>query len=362
VKNSLVKERNNMRYHAVFIQWFSLLALFGATAFAEGVFIPTDEQRALLREGAEYAKKLEERYSNLTMVGTTEHRNLYNPKEERHWAESFRFIRLGYEYCLLENRISSPGVDGGEPEVFYACRLINPRASYRFVSRGRKDPPIFALDEKTKIEDHDHLKGVIDILVQSNWETGSAPYSVSVDLSCPFDIATARAATPKQGGYIKGITEEVVDGKRVVSLKMGYYYGNSESNGKVSFYRDHYWAVKDAMIEGIRMDTGEIDCVFKTSNDYDFSEAFPKLKKTTIETWDAEGKKLFESEMSTITSIDFTVPDVTLFDPKRYISEEDWDTLLLTTRRVTPLQVAGIFFGVLLIAWGLWMRRKEVRG
>jgi hypothetical protein len=105
----------------------------------------------------------------------------------------------------------------------------------------------------------------------------------------------------------------------VASLKMGYYYGNSESNGKVSFYREHYWAVKDAMIEGIRMDTGTIDCVFKTSNDYDFSEAFPKLKKTTIETWDAEGKKLFDSEISTITSIDFTMPDVTVFDPKQYI-------------------------------------------
>jgi len=66
--------------------------------FADGdVFVPTEEQLALLKEGVEYAKELEEWYSNLTMEGMTEHLNSYDPESERRWTESFRFIRLGYE-------------------------------------------------------------------------------------------------------------------------------------------------------------------------------------------------------------------------------------------------------------------------
>ena len=354
-----------MKNHTVFVQWASLLVLFGASAFAEeGVFVPTDEQRALLKEGIEYAKELEKRYSNLTMVGTTEHFYSDKPEEQQRFTERFRFVRLGYEYCLLESQTTVPGVEHSKPDVFHACRLINTRASYRFVEQGQNDPPTFVLGEKTKIENHDDLVRDIDYLVHANWETGSAPYCVSVDLSCPFDISTARAASPKQGGYIKGITEEVVDGKRVVSLKMGYYYGNPESNGEVSFYPDHYWAVKDAMIEGISSRTEKVDYVFKTSNVYDFSDTFPKLKKTTIETWDADGK-LLESEISTITSIDFTTPDVTAFDPKQYVggAPVDDEEFILPKQRLSPWQITGVIVGILLIIWGFWMRfagKKEV--
>jgi len=352
-----------MKSHTVFVQWISLLVLFGATAFAEeSVFVPSEEQRALLKEGIEYSKELEKRYSNLSMEGTTEHRNLYNPEEEQHYTESFRFVRLGHEYCLLEYQATIPGVEHSKPEMFHMCRLINPRANYRFSAQGRNDPPIFALDEKDKIENPDHLVEMIDILVHSNWKTGSAPYCVSDDLSCPFDISAARAAAHEQGGYIKGMAEEVVDGRRVVTLKMGYYYGNTESKGEVSFYPDHYWAVKDAMIECIAQNTETIHSVFKTSNVYDFSDAFPKLKKTAIETWDADGKKLFQSEVSTITSIDFTVPDVSAFDPKRYVGgkhEDAKDTFLPTTRHLSPFQIAGIIIGILLITWGFWLRFKK---
>jgi hypothetical protein len=363
--NFFVKGGNSMKYETVLVQWVSLLVLFGASVFAEEcVFVPTEEQRVLLKEGIEYTKELEKRYSNLTMEGSTEHLDLYNPEEEKHFTKHFRFIRIGHEYCSLEVRAFYQGEGSGESEAFHAYHLINPRASYRFSTQGLNDPPIFVLDEKVKIEDHEHLVGMIDYLVHSNWETGSAPYGMSVDLSCPFDISTARVASPKQGGYIKGITEEVIDGKRMVTLKMGYYYGNPESNGEVSFYRDYYWAMKDAMIEGIRSDTEKIGFVYKTSNIYDFSDTFPKLKKTTLETWDAEGKKLLESEISTITSIDFTVPDVTAFDPKRYISgkqEEDWDTLLPTTRSFTSGQIAGFIIGILLIVWGLGLMLKKTR-
>ncbi|MDR0520454.1 MAG: hypothetical protein LBH00_01225 [Planctomycetaceae bacterium] len=309
-----------MKYHAVFVQRALLLMLFGVSAFAEeGVFVPTETQRMLLKEGAEYAKKLEERYSNLTMLGTTEFFDSDKPEEQRH-PERFRFVRIGHQYCLVESQVTVPGAGRGKPKVLRMCYLVNPRAYYRFMSQDRNNPSL-ALAEKIEIENHDRLAGMIDYHVNVNWQTGAAPYCVAVDLSCPFDISAARAASPKQGGYIKGITEEIVDGKRVVALAMGYYYGNTESNGRVSFYPDYYWAVKDAMIEGIKS-TGEIYAVFKTSNIYDFSDTFPKLTKTTIETWDADGKKLQQSEISTITSIDFTVPDVSVFDAKQFLSSK----------------------------------------
>ena len=355
-----------MKYHTVFVQWALLVVLFGASAFAEeGAFVPTDEQRALLKEGVEYAKELEERYSNLTMVGTTEHFYSDKPEEQQRFTEHFRFVRLGHEYCLLESQATVPGVERSKPDVFYACRLINSKANYRFVSQGQNDPPTFVLSEKTKIENHDDLVRDIDYLVHANWETGSAPYCVSADLSCPFDISTARAASPKQGGYIKGITEEVVAGKRVVSLKMGYYYGNPESNGEVSFYPDYHWAVKDAMIEGINGSTEKIDWIFKTSNVYDFSDTFPKLTKTTIETWNADANKLLESTISTITSIDFTTPDVATFDPKQYVGGAPVDDgkSVLTKQHFSLWQITGIIIGIILIIWGLWMRfagKKEV--
>ena len=361
-----MKGGNNMRYHTVFVQWILLLVLLGASVFAEeGMFVPTEEQQALLREGAEYAKKLEERYSNITMAGTTERFYSNWPEGQQRFIEHFRFVRLGHESCLLEVHGSMPGVGRGEPELFHTCRLINSKAYYQFVAQGQNDPPTFALGEKINFENHEDLAGTINYLVHVNWETGSAPYSVSVDLSCPFDISTARAASPKQGGYIKGITEEVVDGKRVVTLNMGYYYGTPESNGKVSFYRDHHWAVKDATIESIRSDTEKVDCICKTNNVYDFSDTFPKLTKTTIETWDADGTTLLKSEISTITSIDFTEPDVEVFDPKRYVGGKpiDQGEVVLTKQRFSSWQIAGIIAGILLIVWGLWMRlagKKEV--
>jgi len=57
-------------------------------------------------------------------------------------------------------------------------------------------------------------------------------------------------------------------------------------------------------------------------------------------------------------------PHVTAFDPKQYISgkqEADWDTLLSTTRRFSPWQIAGAIIGILLIVWGVWMGLKEAR-
>lgn len=315
-----------------------------------------------MKEGIESTKELEERYSNLTMLGTTEHRDLYNPEEEKHLIKRFRFIRLGHEYCLLEVRAFDLGAGSGESEVFHACHLINPRASYRFSSQGRNDPPAFVLDEKVKIESHDDLVETIDYLVHSNWEVGSAPYSMSVDLSCPFDISAAQATSPKQGGYIKGMREDVVDGKKVVTLKMGYYYGDPESSGEVSFYPDHYWAVKDAMIECLRSDTGKVDCIFKTSNDYDFSDTFPKLKKTTIETWDGEGKKRLQSETSTITSIDFTAPAVSAFDPNQFPLQGDNFLPPLHSRSMSPWRIAAMLVGVVFIFGGLWLRFKHGRG
>ena len=345
-----------------FVKWFLLLVLFVASVFAEeGVFVPTEEQRALLQEGIEQAKELKEWYSNITMLGTTEHVypiNQYSPEDERRWTEHFRFIRLGYEYCLLEIQSRYPGTNGGEPEVYHTSSLINPRAYYRFVAQGQNDPPTFALSEKIKLENHEELVNMIDFLVHSDWETGSASYSVTVDLSCPFDISTARAATPKQGGYIKGITEKIIDGKRVVTLKMGYYYGGGESSGEVSFYPDHYWAVKEEIVGAIRQDTETVDWIYKTRNVYDFSETFPLLKLTTSETWDAEGKILLNSTISTITSIDFTPPDVEVFDPIRFVSSAEidaWGTVQ-PRQRLSPFQIAGIIIGLLLIAWGLGLR------
>jgi len=350
-----------MRYHAVFALWIALLVLFGALVVAEEyVFAPTEEQRALLREGVAQTKILEERYSNFTLTGMTEHLNSYDPESERRWTEHFRFARLGHQYCLLEIHASNLRLGNGvtDTEETHMVRLINPRASYGFESQGQNDSPPFSLSGKTKIENNDDLVNVIDILVQSNWVTGSAPFSMSVDLSCPFDISTARAASSKQGGYIKGIAEEIIDGERVVTLKMGYYYGDGVSNGEVSFYRDHYWAVKEAVTGGIRQDTGKVDVVFKTNNVYDFSDTFPRLTKTSFETWDAEGKKLLESEISTITSIDFTPPDVAVFDPTRFVSNAEIDAwgAILPRQRLSPFQIAGIVIGLLLIAWGLGLR------
>jgi hypothetical protein len=139
---------------------------------------------------------------------------------------------------------------------------------------------------------------------------------------------------------------------------MSYYYGSTDSNGVISFYPDHYWAVKDKMVDGIAENTGKLHCVFKTSNVYDFSDAFPKLKKTTDEIWDAEGKKMLQSKISTITNIDFTVPDVSAFDGKRFADGGNLEDMevVLTTQRFSTFQIVMMSIGILLIALGLWMR------
>jgi len=338
------------------------LSLIGAFAFADvDVFVPTNEQRDLLKEAIECVKELKRQYTHLTMEGTTEYFYSEGTEGFQRFTGDFSYARLGDEYCLIEMQVPHPAKGPwAKPDMTRVCRLINPNASYQFVAQG--SPPSFVLNEKVKLKNSTQLQQAIDDAVLWNWQVGSTPYRSCVDLSLPFDISTARHAKPEQGGWIKGINENTVDGERVVTLKMGYYFNDSTSEGEISFYRDHHWAVKNSIVEGVNPRTGELVLMFKTSNDYDFSDTFPKLKKTTIETWDVSSNVLRDSKIGTIMTINFTTPDVTAFDPKRYISgkqEKDWDALLPTTQRFTSWQIAGIMIGILLIVWGIWMRLKK---
>jgi len=328
---------------------------FGITSFAVG-FTPTEVQRTLLKEGIESVKELKERYTNLTMKGTTDYFHADKPRGQQRFTMHFRFVRMGNEYCLLEAQTPNLEVEQGKTEMLHVCRLIGPNASYQFLAQSQGEPPTFTLGEKTSINDKDNLSQEIDILVFSNWRTGSAPYGGHKELSFPFDMTTARRDFPIRGGYIKEMQEKIVNGERVVTLKMGYYFNHQEASGVISYYPDYYWAVKDSSFEGVNAETGEISNITKINNVYDFSEAFPKLLKTTIETLDTNGD-LIDSQVSTITSIDFTVPDMTEFDPNRYVGgATDALPTVQPRQRLSPFQIAGIIIGLLLIAWGLGLR------
>ncbi len=351
---------NNMDERLVSLIFLLGSVLSGAVVYAEGeAFTPTEEQKALLAEGIEYAKELREAYTHQTMKGVVEYRDSDKSEIRRFFTGNFFFAQLGGEYCLIETQ-SATEIEG-ETRIAHSCRLITPKASYRFLAQGTAT---YVLDEKIKVTPSNVSK-VIDEAVLWNWEIASTPYRGCYDLSLSFDIATARKTSPlpMQGGYIKGIKEESVAGERIVTLKMGYYYGDTESNGEVSFYRDRFWAVKNSFTEGIDGGTGKADIVFKISNEYDFSDTLPKLKKTSIESWDISGKVLFDSKVATITSIDFTPPNVEVFDAKRYVGSDMtniWGTNL-SSRPMSPWRIAAMVIGIVLILGGLWLRFKQPR-
>ncbi len=357
----LEEDEARMMFRIFIVQCVAVLMIFSALARAEeGVFVPSETQRVLLQEGIEKAKKLEKRYSALTMEGTTEHQSSRSTAEEQHCVDRFRFLRRGREYCLLEINKSNPEARHGKTAVYHTGRLITPKANYQFVALGKNDAALFSLGEKINIENSAHLVDSIGYLVNVNWETGSAPFGFAVDLSCPFDIVNAKTSSPNQGGYIKGMTEELIDGEKVIVLKMGYYYHGNNAKGEISFFPDHYWAVRNSMTESVNSKTGKIINVYKTRNEYIFDGDFPKLKKATIETWDADAKTLLQSEVSTISNIDFTEPDLSLFDPKQFPIDSDVPTL--TPARMSPARIICIVLGIVLIAWGLWLRFSKRGG
>jgi hypothetical protein len=292
------------------------------------------------------------------MEGTTEYYHSQKPEKYQRLVGSFRFVRLGKEYCLIELQLPNPEAGWfGKSEMVNMCRLINPKASYQFLARGQNDPPVFVLGEKETIGNAKQLSQAIDITVQSNWRVGSAAYRESDSPSLPFNISSARKNSPERGGYIKEMKEETVEGERVVTLKMGYYFREHESKGSISFYTDHCWVVKDYIAENFAFDTGEIVGTFGVSNVYDFSDDFPKLLKTTEETKELDGT-LFEYQISTITSIDFTVPDVSAFDGKRFANGGNLEDLevVLPTQHLSTFQIVMLSLGILLILWGFWLQ------
>ena len=319
-----------MKSHSVFMKWLLLSMLFVMPVFAEeNTFVLTDKQRSLLIECLEAVKKMEKHYSNLTMEGTTEYFNIFGREHTRHWFEHFRFMRLGHEYSLFDVQFAS-GERDSEPAAGVLSRSIllhNSRAGYRFEERENNDTHTFGLIEKFKIECPGALTNIINQFVHGSWGVGGASYGVPVDLQYPFDISSARAATSEHSniavGYVKGFTEKIVDGNRVIILEIGYVYENQEANCRVAFYRDQGWAVKDIMLESISGRTDTVETILRIKNTYDFSGPFPKLLHTTEETWDVEEKALLESKVSTITHIDFTPPDVTVFNPCRFMPDAE---------------------------------------
>ncbi len=348
-----------MLHHSLLVQWALLLATVSSSIVAdERVFVPTMEEQRFLKEGVERAKQLEEKYSTLAMVGITEHYYSHPTEGQQYLVDRFRFLRRGHKYCLLEVNKTNPDATQ-QKAVYHAVRLITPKANYQFVAEGQNDAAFFSLGEKDKIDNPVQLGEFIDYLVHNNWETGSAPFGLSSDLACPFDLTIAQAASPERGGYINAIQESVVDGERVIRLKMRYYYrAKEEANGEVSFFPEHYWAVKDSTIEGVNGNTGKVFRVYKTRNEYDFNGDFPKLKKATVETWDADEKKLLQSEVSTISNIDFSTPDISLFDTSQFPLAEH-QLFQLSPRPIAWWRIAFFVVGLLLIVVGLFLRFKK---
>jgi hypothetical protein len=341
--------------HIQFLWLFVVLVLFQQTSIAGGVlFTPTEAQTALLREGIENVKILKETYSHLTMTGTTEYFDSRKPKDRQQFTGSFNYARLGDVYCLIELQVPNPDSGNSKPEMLHVCRVINPNASYRFVGQGM--PPVFVLDEKNKTTD---VSREIASAVDMNWKVGASPYCSGdhsdFSLSMPFTIQDAKAASPVRGGYIKDIREETIEGERVVSLEMGFYFKEQEACGISSFYRDHFWVLKESSSDSVNSKTGEIISTIRHRNTYDFSGEFPKLRKTSIETVSGNGTVL-DAQISTITGLDFTKPDVAVFDAKRFIHGAENEEFIPEKRRFSIFQIIGFAVGIVLIIWGILLR------
>ena len=101
---------------------------------------------------------------------------------------------------------------------------------------------------------------------------------------------------------------------------------------------------------------GKIVNIHKLHNEYDFSNEVgvtPRLRQSTIERWDADGK-LLESKISKIESLSFDQPSLDIFDPKQFLPPES--KMSLEKAQFSWGRIFCIVTGLAMIVFALWKK------